>query len=66
MRGVVLPKNVEGEVVLVPLDVAVRRQVAAWRAPRDEVFAGQERECARVVSIGKVDLGQPERVAVAV
>lgn len=42
MRGVVLPKNVEGKVVLVPLDVAVRCQVAAWRAPRDEVFAGQE------------------------
>lgn len=66
MGGVLLAQDGQGGVELVLLDVAVGGQVLARGASRDQVFARQQSQGARVVVVVEVDLGQPERIGVAV
>ena len=64
MCGVALPKNSERLLKSRLFYEAVGGKILAGGVAADEVLLGEEGLSSCVVSVGKVDLGQPEGVVV--
>ena len=61
-----ISQHAQRRLELVLFDIAVRSEVPAGGASRYQVFAGQEGQRSRVVVVGEMHLGQPERIRITV
>jgi hypothetical protein len=64
--GIVFAENSQGLFKLVLLDIAMGGKVSTGGAPGNKILAGQKSKSARGIVIGKMHLGQPERIRVTV